>query len=207
MGFFLIEWYLSGKFCLQWFLLKSGVQSTWVIKLNWNKTGFLIVLLPFRFMFYIDAFYEVALCEWKNGPKSLRELYVTSPEPRSVVDLPVPVLWVGFCSAPETAAIREGWAPPVRAKHEGPLSHSKQGRDVIVPSLSCLQERGGILHVILFSCTHMRRKYNQALLGFEKQAGEKPQMWNPTEWKLCKDFVFQTCTWDLEYHKNVCVPL
>lgn len=69
VSLFLKGWYLSGQFCLQWFLFKSGVQSTWVIKLNRNKTGFLIVLLPFGFIFCIDEFYEVALSEWNNGVK------------------------------------------------------------------------------------------------------------------------------------------
>lgn len=182
VSLFLKGWYLSGQFCLQWFLFKSGVQSTWVIKLNRNKIGFLIVLLPFGFIFCIDEFYEVALTEWNNGVKK-PEGAATSPEPRSVVGLPVRVLWVGSCSGLETAAIREGWAP-LRARHEV-LSQSKQGRDVIVPSFSHLQKRGGIFHVTLFSCTRMPRKHNQALLGFEIQAWEMPKMGNLTEWKLC----------------------
>lgn len=158
VGLFLIEWYLSRQSCLQWFLLKSWVQSTRVIKLNRNKTGFLNVLLSFRFIFYIDTFYEVALSEWKKWSQKAWGSCMQFPQSQGPWWVFHSVLWVDSCSAAETAASREGWAPPVRAKHGGPLSQSKQGSDVIVLSLSHPQKRGGFFHVVLFSRTHMPRK-------------------------------------------------
>lgn len=139
----------------------SNLESNPPGSLNWTgipNSGFLIILLPFRFIFCIGTFYEVALSEWKKKePKSLREVYATSPEPRSMVALPLPVLWVDSCSGPETAAIREGWAPPIRAKQEGP-STQLTGKRGHCAQLVSLQKRGGIFHIILFSCTHMPRK-------------------------------------------------
>lgn len=52
------------KWKIRWFLLKPGVQTTWVIKMKQNRL--LNCLLPFRFIFCIDAFYEVAFSKWKK---------------------------------------------------------------------------------------------------------------------------------------------
>lgn len=136
--------------------------------------------------------------------KSLRELYTTSPEARSVVDSSpcaldrlLPRSWDGSHQGGLSSSHQgQAWRSPV-TEQRGKRCHGAQ--------LVSLQKRGGIFHIILFSFTHIPRKYNQALLGFEIQAGKKPQMWNLTEWKLCKDFRFQTCMWDWEYQKNKCL--
>lgn len=179
VSLFLKGWYLSGQFCLQWFLFKSGVQSTWVIKLNRNKTGFLIVFLPFGFIFCIDEFYEVALSEWNNGVKKPEGAVCNFPRAKVC----------GGSSCPCALArllLRAGGS-----SHQGGLSspqgqawgHRANREEMSLCPAS--QKRGGIFHITLFSCTRMPRKHNQALLGFEIQAWEMPKMGNLTEWKLC----------------------
>lgn len=181
LSFFLIE-YLS-----TWTIL-SSVAPTQILSpihlgywLEQEHTGFLFVLLPFKFIFW-HVLWSCLVWVKKTETKSLREVHASSPELRSMVGLPLPTLCVVSCLAPRTAAIREGCAPPVwtRHWHGGLLSHSEHRSDAVVPGLSRLQKGGGIFR-ISFPCTHMPRKYNQALFVLKMRAGEKPQRWNLTK--------------------------
>lgn len=150
---------------------------------------------------------ELPCLSEKMKTKSLMELHAASPELRSMVGLPVPTLWVGSCSALETAATGEGCAPSIRSWHGGLLSHSKQRRDAIVPSLSRLQKGGVIFHTsfsspaltcqgnIIWLCLVLKyklaRSHNDEITS------------NP---KPCKGFIFWTCTWGLEYQRSKDLP-
>lgn len=148
------------KWTIQWFLLKPGVQTIWVIKLNTSKTGFLLVLLPLDFYSVLMHFMKLPCLSEKNWAK----------KPEGAVCNFSRAKVCGGSSSPCALGrlLLRSWD----SSHQGGLSSShqhqawrssvtqKQGRDVLVPNLPYLQKRGGIFHVILFSCAHMPRKYS-----------------------------------------------
>lgn len=187
-----MEWYLSGKFSGFYSNLESKPPGS----LKWSKTGFLIVLLPFRFIFCIDAFYEVAFSEWKKWSQKAWGSCMQLPQSWGL-------WWVflSLCSG-ETLA---SWG----SSHQGGLSSSHQGQAWRSPETGkrcrCTQFARPAQKRRNFSC-HSLALICQGnvirvclVLKYKLERIHKCEI--SLEGKLFKDFV-QTCTWDLEYQKN-----